>query len=60
MLTKDIGKNLQGTAEDFITENPILGSGQAGIETDTNKYKIGDGIALWNDLEYVKVTPVNT
>ena len=33
--------------------NPILGSGEIGIESDTNLSKLGDGIKRWNSLPYV-------
>lgn len=32
--------------------NPILGEGEIGIETDTNKFKIGNGILSWSVLSY--------
>lgn len=40
------------TAANFASENPILLAGEAAIETDTNKFKIGDGATAWNDLVY--------
>ena len=33
--------------------NPVLLSGEVGIETDTGKMKCGDGISDWNTLEYM-------
>jgi hypothetical protein len=33
--------------------NPILGSGEPGLETDTGKVKIGDGSSSWSSLSYV-------
>jgi len=32
--------------------NPILASAEIGIETDTGKFKIGDGSTSWNSLAY--------
>ena len=32
--------------------NPLLASGEMGIELDTYTFKIGDGIRRWNDLPY--------
>jgi len=32
--------------------NPILAAGEIGLETDTGKFKIGDGSTLWNALGY--------
>lgn len=34
------------------TANPILAQGEMGIETDSNLFKIGNGILHWNDLPY--------
>ena len=33
--------------------NPILAEGEMGVETDTNKIKVGNGIDEWDDLPYV-------
>lgn len=40
------------TAENWVLANPILGKGEMGIEIDTHKFKIGDGITPWNLLPY--------
>ena len=34
------------------TANPILAQGELGIETNTDLFKIGNGILRWNDLPY--------
>ena len=36
----------------WAEKNPPLRSGEIGFETDTNKFKIGDGFTAWNDLAY--------
>lgn len=36
----------------WSTVNPILLKGEMGVEIDTGKFKFGDGIKHWNDLEY--------
>jgi hypothetical protein len=41
-----------GTAAQWTAENPILLEGEAGIETDTRKYKIGNGVSAWSALPY--------
>jgi hypothetical protein len=41
------------TAARWAAVNPILQLGEIGYETDTNKLKVGDGVAEWNDLGYV-------
>ena len=40
------------TAAAWASANPKLLAGEIGIEKDTGLMKIGDGINLWNDLEY--------
>jgi len=40
------------TASNWSSNNPVLASGEAGIETDTNRAKIGNGVDSWNDLPY--------
>jgi hypothetical protein len=42
----------RGTAAQWISANPILNVGEIGYETDTNKFKIGDGTNHWDDLNY--------
>lgn len=46
----------RGTAAQWISTNagngPILNAGEIGYETDTNKFKIGDGVNHWIDLTY--------
>lgn len=41
-----------GTASQWTTSNPVLAEGEMGVETDTNKFKIGDGAIAWNALPY--------
>ena len=40
------------TATNWTTANPILAEGEIGVETDTNKIKIGDGVTSWSSLDY--------
>ena len=42
----------QGTADQWLTVDPVLGAGEIGFETDTNSFKIGDGVNSWNTLDY--------
>lgn len=42
----------RGTASQWTSANPILAAGEMGVETDTVKAKIGDGINTWNNLPY--------
>lgn len=41
------------TAANWTSEDPVLGLGEAGFETDTDKLKVGDGVSAWSDLEYL-------
>lgn len=42
----------RGTAAQWAAANPTLASGEMGIETDTNQFKIGNGSSAWNSLSY--------
>ena len=41
------------TAEKFIQKNPILKKDTLAIESDTNKFKKGNGITEYKDLPYL-------
>ena len=43
---------LRGTAEALAEANPILLAGELGLETDTGKFKFGDGVTAWTELSY--------
>ena len=47
------------TAQNWTTANPILLSGEVGIETDTDRLKIGTG-NRWNDTNYYDKQYVHT
>jgi hypothetical protein len=42
----------RGTAAQWTSANPILSAAEIGYETDTNKFKIGDGTNRWSALSY--------
>jgi hypothetical protein len=42
----------RGTASQWTSSNPILSAAEIGYETDTNKFKIGDGTNRWSTLSY--------
>jgi hypothetical protein len=42
----------RGTAAQWTSTNPTLGAGEPGYETDTGKFKIGNGSTAWNSLAY--------
>jgi hypothetical protein len=51
----------KGTAEQWTSINPILASGELGWESDTNKFKMGDGVNSWANLGYfIDQTTLNT
>jgi hypothetical protein len=42
----------RGTAAQWTSANPTLAAGEMGIETDTNKFKVGTGTIAWTSLPY--------
>ena len=46
----------RGTALAWTTANPILALGEMGVETDTNRLKVGSGSATWTSLSYITGT----
>jgi hypothetical protein len=42
----------RGTAAQWTSANPILNAGEIGWESDTNKFKIGDGTNHWANIDY--------
>lgn len=40
------------TAANWASKNPVLTLGELGVETDTRKFKIGDGNTAYNSLKY--------
>jgi hypothetical protein len=42
-------------AANWTAANPILLSGEIGYETDTKKFKIGNGSTNWNSLAYLPI-----
>ena len=47
------------TSTNWNTNNPTLAKGQIGIETDTRKFKFGDGITPWTALNYAVSGDIN-
>ena len=48
----------RASAAEWIKENPILHSGEPGVELDTFKFKIGNGVLSWNELPYMSAENV--
>jgi hypothetical protein len=42
----------RGTASSWTSTNPTLAAGELGFETDTGKFKIGNGSSTWTALLY--------
>ena len=40
----------RGTAAEWTAANPVLAAGEIGFETDTGKFKFGDGTNTWSNL----------
>jgi hypothetical protein len=47
----------RGTAAEWTADNPVLAAGEPGYETDTQYFKIGDGVTSWNSLPYAQTPP---
>ena len=44
----------RGTAQQWLDADPVLAAGEIGFETDTNEFRIGDGVNVWSDLSPFK------
>lgn len=63
MATKTLVGAIQlrhDTADNWASANPILKAGEIGIETNTNKMKIGNGSTNWSGLAYFGGTEENS
>lgn len=49
----------RGTSSQWFTLNPTLKNGELGVETDTKKIKLGNGITQWRSLNYINVLPAD-
>ena len=55
-MAKELNTRIQlkhGLAANWTKNNPVLLAGEVGIETDTLKMKVGDGISHWDTLGYL-------
>ena len=55
MPRKTLIKHRRDTKANWAAANPILDDGEPGVETDTNRTKIGNGVSTWNQLGYQSV-----
>jgi hypothetical protein len=46
-------KHKRGTASAITAANPTLAAGELAFETDTRRFKLGDGTTAWTSLAYV-------
>lgn len=46
-------KHKRGTASAITSANPTLSAGELAFETDTRRFKVGDGATAWSSLNYV-------
>jgi hypothetical protein len=63
-MSKGVHGNIKlrrASAQEWSAVNPILVVGEPGVELDTFKMKIGNGVLAWNELPYLsceaKITP---
>jgi len=49
----------RGTASCWTSANTVLAAGEIGFETDTKKFKVGDGSTAWTSLGYTTVDLVS-
>ena len=52
-------KQRRDTASNWNSNNTVLLAGEWGIESDTKKFKIGDGTTAWQNLDYVPIPDTN-
>lgn len=52
MPVNNLIQHRRGTAAEWLSADPVLASGEIGVETDTLKFKIGDGTSVWSALAY--------
>ncbi len=41
-----------GTAAEWTAADPVLAQGEPGVETDTGRFKLGNGVSAWAGLAY--------
>lgn len=46
----------RATAEQWLLADPVLAEGEIGLETDTQSFKIGDGVNNWSLLDYFETS----
>ncbi len=46
----------RGSSAEWVNNNPLLLAGELGLELDTRKIKIGNGVDRWIDLPYLSLS----
>jgi hypothetical protein len=44
------------TAANWETNNPILSEGELGLDTTNQRFKIGDGVNTWDNIDFSQYT----
>jgi hypothetical protein len=57
MSVEAIIRHRRDTAANWTSNDPTLEAGQLGYETDTRKWKWGDGATAWTALAYAAADP---
>ena len=52
MAVKTTIQHRRDTAANWTSTNSVLAAGEMGVETDTLKFKVGDGSTAWSSLKY--------
>lgn len=52
MTIEYVFKLRRGSAAEWTEKNPVLLPGEPGVELDTGKFKIGNGVIAWSGLPY--------
>lgn len=60
MPAQTVIKFRRSTAAQWITANPTLAAGEAGLETDSGLVKYGNGTSAWTDLQYTTASLIKT
>lgn len=49
----------RGLSSQWTSANPVLATGEPGVEIDTGRVKFGDGVSTWLALPYAGITTVS-
>jgi len=56
----NIIKPRRDTSANWASVNPVLASGEIGLDTTTKQFKVGDGTTAWSSLPYITIAPGST